>query len=122
MTEGKTTYTLGHVQFSGGNHGIPTATVRLNGPDGEVIDASDGNSLVGAVCKAIARAIGCTYEPPVDLSIQVQSIYTESTVALKIHVRGTDYIGEGRDVDIILAVAKAYLDAVNLVLAVPESQ
>ena len=75
-----------------------------------------------AVCKAITRAIGCSYEPPLDLSVQIQSIDTESTVALRIHVGEADHIGEGRDVDIILAVAWAYLDAVNLVLAVPESQ
>ena len=122
MTEGKSTYTLDHVQFTGGNHDIPTATVRLIGPSGEVTDTSPGNNPMEAVCKAITRAIGCSYEPPLDLSVQIQSIDTESTVALRIHVGEADHIGEGRDVDIILAVAKAYLDAVNLVLAVPESQ
>ena len=43
-------YTLGHVQFTGGDQGIPTATVKLIGPDGdEITDASTGNGPVDAV-------------------------------------------------------------------------
>ena len=40
-------YTLGHVQFTGGDQGIPTATVKLVGPEGEEItDACTGNGPV----------------------------------------------------------------------------
>ena len=46
-------YTLDQVHFSSGDHDIPTATVRLIGPTGEVFtDASTGNGPVDAVCKA----------------------------------------------------------------------
>ena len=52
-------YTLDHVQFTGGDQGIPTATVKLIGPEGnEITDACTGNGPVDAVCNAIDRAIG----------------------------------------------------------------
>ena len=54
------TYTLDHVQFTSGDHDIPTATVRLIGPDQKVTtDASTGNGPVDAVCNAIDRVVGC---------------------------------------------------------------
>ena len=52
-------YTLEQVHFTSGDHDIPTATVRLIGPDGTSdTDASTGNGPVDAVCKAIDRVIG----------------------------------------------------------------
>ncbi|HSR31360.1 MAG TPA: 2-isopropylmalate synthase, partial [Anaerolineae bacterium] len=53
------TYHLEHVQVSCGDHSIPTATVCLRGPDGEVCcDADHGTGPVDAVYRAINRVIG----------------------------------------------------------------
>ena len=46
-------YTLDQVQFSGGDHGIATATVRLIDPEGiPTTDAATGNGPVNAICNA----------------------------------------------------------------------
>ena len=75
-------YTLDHVQFTGGDQGIPTATVKLIGPDGESItDACTGNGPVDAVCNAIDRAIG-TESKLVDFNVQAvtEGIDSQGTV------------------------------------------
>jgi 2-isopropylmalate synthase len=116
-------YTLDHVQFSSGDHDIPTATVRLIGPDREMItDASTGNGPVNAVCNAIDRAIG-TFTKLVDFNVQsvTEGIDSMGTVTIRIEKDGRVYTGRGASTDIIVASAKAYLSAVNRMLAADES-
>ena len=115
-------YTLDQVQFSSGDHDIATATVRLIGPDQQVItDASTGNGPVDAVCKAIDRVIGCNCKL-VDFSVQAVSEQTDSmgTVTMRVEQDGKIYTGRGASTDIIVASAKAYLSAVNRMLAADE--
>ncbi len=115
-------YTLDHVQFTGGDQGIPTATVKLIGPDGEATtDACTGNGPVDAVCNAIDRAIG-TESKLVDFNVQAvtEGIDSQGTVTIKIEKDGRIYTGRGADTDIIVASAKAYLSAVNRMLAADE--
>jgi 2-isopropylmalate synthase (EC 2.3.3.13) len=51
-------YKLDHVQYSSGVNMIPTATVRLIGPDGTVhVDSDQGTGPVDAIYKAINRVI-----------------------------------------------------------------
>ena len=116
-------YTLDHVQFNGGDHDIPTATVRLSGPDGESItDASTGNGPVNAICNAIDRAIGVNNKM-VDFNVQAATEGRDSigTVTIRIERDGKTYTGRGADTDIVVASAKAYLSAVNRQLASDES-
>ena len=116
-------YTLDHVQFSSGDHDIPTATVRLIGPDQEVvIDASTGNGPVDAVCRAIDRVIGSSSKL-VDFNVQsvTEGIDSIGTVTIRIENSGQTYTGRGASTDIIVASAKAYLSAVNRMLATDES-
>jgi 2-isopropylmalate synthase len=116
-------YTLDHVQFNGGDHDIPTATVRLVGPDQEAItDACTGNGPVNAVCNAIDRAIG-TSSTLVDFNVQsvTEGIDSMGTVTVRIEKDGKTYTGRGADTDIVVASAKAYLSAVNRQLAADES-
>jgi 2-isopropylmalate synthase len=116
-------YTLDHVQFSSGDHDIPTATVRLIGPAQEMItDASTGNGPVNAVCNAIDRAIG-TSTKLVDFNVQsvTEGIDSMGTVTIRIEKDGRVYTGRGASTDIIVASAKAYLSAVNRMLAADES-
>ena len=116
-------YTLDHVQFNGGDHDIPSATVRLLGPDGESItDASTGNGPVNAICNAIDRAIGVSNRL-VDFNVQAATEGRDSigTVTIRIEKDDKTYTGRGADTDIVVASAKAYLSAVNRQLASDES-
>ena len=116
-------YTLEHVQFNGGDHDIPTATVRLVGQDQQAItDACTGNGPVDAVCNAIDRAIG-TSSTLVDFNVQsvTEGIDSMGTVTVRIEKDGKTYTGRGADTDIVVASAKAYLSAVNRQLAADES-
>ena len=115
-------YTLEHVQFTGGDQGIPTATVKLIGPDGQdITDACTGNGPVDAVCNAIDRAIG-NESKLVDFNVQAvtEGIDSQGTVTIRIEKDGRIYTGRGADTDIIVASAKAYLSAVNRQLASDE--
>ncbi len=112
-------YHLDWVQVSCGDRGIPTAAVRLIAPDGQVLaDAALGTGPVDAVYKAINRLVGV---PNVLTEFTVKSV-TEGIdaigeVLIRIESEGTPYTGRGADTDIIVASAKAYMNALNRLLA-----
>lgn len=112
-------YHLDRVQVSCGDRGIPTAAVRLIAPDGQVLaDAALGTGPVDAVCKAIERLVGV---PNVLTEFTVKSV-TEGIdaigeVLIRIESEGVTYTGRGADTDIIVASAKAYINALNRLLA-----
>jgi len=120
------TYHLEHVQVSCGNHSIPTATVRMRGPDGQIIcDADHGTGPVDAVYRAINRVIGERNEL-IEFSVQAatEGIDAVGRVTIRIQadepVNGTDrtvYSGHGADTDIVVASAKAYTFALNRLIA-----
>jgi len=112
-------YHLDRLQVSCGDRGIPTAAVRLVGPDGQVLaDAALGTGPVDAVCKAINKIV----KVPNDLTeFSVKSV-TEGIdaigeVLIRIESGGITYTGRGADTDIIVASAKAYMNALNRLLA-----
>lgn len=120
------TYHLEHVQVSCGNYSIPTATVRIKGPDGQIIcDADHGTGPVDAVYRAINRVIG---EPNELIEFSVQSV-TEGIDAVgrvTIRVQADEpvnggvrrvFSGYGADTDIVVASAKAYMFALNRLIA-----
>jgi len=112
-------YHLDRVQVSCGDRGIPTAAVRLIAPDGQLLaDAALGTGPVDAVYKAINRLVGV---PNVLTEFAVKSI-TEGIdaigeVLIRIESEGVTYTGRGADTDIIVASAKAYMNALNRLLA-----
>jgi len=111
-------YHLEHVGVSCGNHSMPTATVRLTGPNREVLaDAALGSGPVDAVYKAINRIV----RVPNTLTEFTVSSVTEGIDALgevliRIESEGATYTGRGSDTDIIVASAKAYMNALNRLL------
>jgi 2-isopropylmalate synthase len=111
-------YHLDHVEVSCGDHNIPTATVRLIGPDGQVLaDAALGAGPVDAVYKAINRIVGI---PNKLTEFTVKSI-TEGIdaigeVLIRIESDGVTYTGRGSATDIIVSSAKAYMNALNRLL------
>ncbi len=131
-------YLLNDMQVTCGTMGMPTATVRLRGPDGVVhTQASVGTGPVDAVYKAINAIVNVPCEL---LEFNVHAI-TEGVDALggvTVRIQGANghtsmdaqseahyprvYGGHGADTDIIVASAKAYINAVNkLIIAQTES-
>jgi 2-isopropylmalate synthase len=131
-------YHLDGMQVSCGTLGMPTATVRLKGPDGKVhVHASMGSGPVDAAYKAIDAIVKV---PNTLLEFNVHAI-TEGIDALgevTVRVQPKDdkkqtmdaqseipytrvFGGHGADTDIIVASVKAYLNALNkLIIAETE--
>jgi len=112
-------YHLDHVHVSCGDEGIPTASVRLIGPDGQVLaDAALGAGPVDAVYKAINRLVGVS-NLLTEFSVKsvTGGIDAIGEVLIRIESDGVTYTGRGGDTDIIVASAKAYMNALNRLLA-----
>jgi len=113
------TYHLEHVQVSCGDHSVPTATVSLRAPDGEIIaDAALGTGPVDAVCKAINRLVDVPNQlTEFTVKSVTEGIDAMGEVLIRIESEGRTYGGRGADTDIIVASAKAYMNALNRLLA-----
>ncbi|MFC2024924.1 2-isopropylmalate synthase [Chloroflexota bacterium] len=112
-------YHLDRVQVSCGDRGIPTAAVRLTAPDGQVLaDAALGTGPVDAVCKAINRLVGVPNElTEFTVKSVTEGIDAIGEVLIRIESEGVTYTGRGADTDIVVASAKAYMNALNRLLA-----
>jgi 2-isopropylmalate synthase len=112
-------YHLDRIQVSCGDRGIPTASVVLIGPKGEALsDAALGSGPVDAAFKAIDKVVKV---PNTLTEFSVKSI-TEGIDAIgevlcRIESDGVTYTGRGADTDIIVASAKAYINALNRMLS-----
>jgi len=110
---------LEQVQVSCGDKNIPTASVKLTDASGKMLaDAALGTGPVDAVYKAINRLVGV---PNTLAEFTVKSV-TEGIdaigeVLIRIESGGVSYTGRGADTDIIVASAKAYMNALNRLLA-----
>jgi 2-isopropylmalate synthase len=124
-------FTLDGLQVACGTMGMPTATVRLRGPDGELhIKACIGTGPVDATYQAIDAIVNA---PNTLLEFNIHAITEgidamgEVTVRLQgkngdqsvrtspqsSKMRARTFGGYGADTDIIVASAKAYLAALN---------
>jgi 2-isopropylmalate synthase len=131
-------FALDGLQVACGTMGLPTATIRLRGPDGKIhTHACIGTGPVDATYKAIDAIVKV---PATLLEFNIHAI-TEGIDALgevTVRVQPKDAIskmdaqketnfarvfgGHGADTDIIVASAKAYLAALNkLIIAQTES-
>ena len=112
-------YSLEHVQVTCGNHDVPTATVTLlDSDDNSSTDAATGAGPIDAVYKAINRIV----EVPNRLTEYRVDAVTEGIdalgdVTIRIEKDELAYVGRGSDTDIIVASAKAYMNALNRLLA-----
>jgi len=126
-------YRLEQVQVSCGDHSIPTATVRLRCPDGiSRTDADHGTGPVDAVYRAINRVVGVPNEL-IEFSVKsvTEGIDAVGEVTIRIQAeveKGSSpdpsaegekriFSGRGASTDIIVASAKAYINALNKLLA-----
>jgi len=117
-------YHLDHVEVSCGNHNIPTATVRLIGPDGQAVaDAALGTGPVDAVYEAINRIVKVPNKlTEFTVKSVTEGIDAIGEVLIRIESNGASYTGRGADTDIIVASAKAYMNALNRLLAVRKAR
>ncbi len=111
-------YHLDHIQVSCGDHSVPTATVRLIAPDGKVLaDAALGTGPVDAVYKAINRIIKVSNKlTEFTVKSVTEGIDAIGEVLIRIESDGVSYTGRGASTDIIVASAKAYMNALNRLL------
>jgi 2-isopropylmalate synthase len=116
-------YHLDRVQVTCGDQGLPMAGVRLIGPGGKtsIEGAALGTGPVDAVYKAINL---CVKVPNSLTEFSVKSV-TEGIdaigeVLIRIESGGVSYTGRGADTDVIVSSAKAYVNALNRLIAARE--
>ena len=112
-------YHLDHVEVSCGDHSLPTASVRLISPDGQSLsDAALGTGPVDAIYKAINRIVGIPNKLT-EFSIKsiTEGIDAIGEVLIRIESDGITYTGRGASTDVVVASAKAYMNALNRLLA-----
>ncbi|HLF88324.1 MAG TPA: 2-isopropylmalate synthase [Anaerolineales bacterium] len=127
-------FTLDGLQVTCGTMGMPTATVRLTGPDGKMhVQAAIGTGPVDAAYKAIDQIVqvnGTLLEYSVrsvtegidaigEVSVRVQADNGDvhkRTSPQSGQQQARTFGGHGAETDIIVASAKAYLAAVNKLL------
>ena len=108
-------YKLEQVQVTCGEPGIPTATVKIRNPEGEIMTGiAVGTGPVDAVYKAISEALKVK---PKLVEFSVQSVTggldAIGEVTIKVEDEGRIYVGRGASTDIIVASARAYVNALN---------
>lgn len=114
------TFTLDQIQVTCGDQGIPTATITVTGPDGtSKTDAATGTGPVDAVYQAINRVINVNNELT-EFSVKsvTEGIDAVGEVVIRIVSEEAEYVGRGADTDIIVASAKAYMNALNRLLSI----
>ena len=124
------------LQVATGMSGIPTATVKLRGPDGvERFVASTGTGPVDAVYKAIDQIVGVSVSlESYQLASVTEGIEALATTRVSIAPksggpndapslepqtglsRNRKFSGSGSDTDIITSSARAYISALNKLL------
>ncbi|HSB01537.1 MAG TPA: 2-isopropylmalate synthase [Anaerolineales bacterium] len=130
-------YYLDGLQVTCGTIGMPTATVRLKGPDGKIhVQAAMGSGPVDAAYKAI-DAIVKTPNTLLEFNIHAITEGIDALGEVTVRIQGQNGLhtmdaqselvyqrvfgGHGADTDIVVASTKAYLNALNkLIIAQTE--
>jgi 2-isopropylmalate synthase len=113
-------FRLDLLQVSCGTQLVPTATVRLATPDGRtLVQTATGTGPVDATYRAINALAGVENELT-EFSVKsvTEGIDANGEVFVRIERDGRSYTGRGVDTDIIVAAAKAVLQAINRLLYV----
>lgn len=131
---------LNHIQVTCGDNTTPTATVSLCDAEGvEHRDASIGTGPVDAVYQAISRIIGVKgklieyaisavtegLDAQAEATIRIEPVNGDSTTRVnpqtgRKSVRS--YSGHGASTDIVVASARAYVSALNKMLAFKDGE
>jgi 2-isopropylmalate synthase len=112
-------YKLDLLQVSCGNQLVPTATVRLIGPNGSTAQTTaTGTGPVDACYKGIDELIGVPNQL-VEYTVNsvTEGIDAQGEVTVRIDVDGRTFVGRAADTDIVVSSAKALLNALNRAIA-----
>jgi 2-isopropylmalate synthase len=107
-------FKLVYINVVAGNVTVPTATVQME-VDGQLMqEAGFGDGPVDATFKTIKK-ITRTKSKLLQFAINAITIGTEAQgeVTVKLEEKGQTVIGQGADTDVIVASAKAYINALN---------
>ncbi len=115
----KTTYEVDALQVSYGTNQMPTATITLSLQEGEeLIEAGTGSGSVEAIYNTLAKMTGQHYALT---DYKIQSINGGEDALAEVHVKlqheGIEQLGRGVAHDVLEASAKAYIHAVNRMIA-----
>ncbi len=125
-------FSLDGLQVVCGTMGMPTATVRLIGPDGkQYVTSTIGTGPVDATYKAIdsivqapahllefvVHAVTAGIDAIGEVTVRIEGTESDPTIDAQSDVPAPrTFGGYGADTDIIVASAKAYLSALNKIL------
>jgi 2-isopropylmalate synthase len=112
-------FRLEHLQVSCGTNLMPTATVRMLLPDGESHETvALGDGPIDATYRAIDSLVEVDGELD-EFAIQAITAGMDAVgeVTVRLRHEGRVSAGHGADTDIIVAAAKAYVQALNRVVA-----
>jgi 2-isopropylmalate synthase len=118
-------FKLDLLQVSCGNQLVPTATVRIIGPDGsEKQTTSTGTGPVDAAYQALNQLVGVPNQLIEYIVNSVtEGIDAQGEVTVRIEADGRTFVGRAADTDIVVASAKALLNALNRAIAhLPEGK
>jgi 2-isopropylmalate synthase len=107
-------FKLVYINVIAGNVTVPTATVQME-VDGQLLqEAGFGDGPVDATFKTIKK-ITRTKSKLLQFAINAITSGTEAQgeVTVKLEEKGNTVIGQGADTDVIVASAKAYINALN---------
>ncbi len=112
-------YKLVYVHTSSGSDTVPTATIRLSKEGKELQqDAACGDGPVDACYKTIDRLTGLSPElADYGLHAVTKGKDAQGEVVVRLRHHGFEVSGRGASTDIIEASAKAYLNAINKLIA-----
>ncbi|HVN70622.1 MAG TPA: 2-isopropylmalate synthase [Desulfomonilia bacterium] len=107
-------YVLKHINVSSGTLAVPVATVQLAIDNKVVQDAGFGNGPVDALYKTIINMTGFNAELK---SFAIKAITggtdAQGEVTIELQDKGRISVGQGSDPDILVACAKALVNAMN---------
>jgi len=119
MEGGPAPWQLVSLHTTAGTSVLPTATVAIRRPDGEIVqDAAIGDGPVDAIFKAVERVTGVhanLREFVVRSVTKGKDAQGEVTLELEVESEDRKFRGRAASTDIIEASAEAYVNAVNAI-------
>ena len=107
-------YAIQCLQVSAGNRSIPTATVRIEKGGDVAQDSATGAGPVEAALKAIDRITGIPGElKSFSMQAVTRGMDALGEASVQVSFAGELVAASGLDTDIVMATAKAYLNALN---------
>lgn len=116
-------YDLEYLHVACGTGTLPTASIKIKTAEGVTQAAACGDGPVDAAYEAIRLSTGL--KPHIEnYSIRAVTEGKDALGEATVRIRGQkrDYIGRGVSTDIIEASAKAYVDAINRMLASDDNE